>query len=309
MVRATGLIAEQAIDRTMRPMPVLRLATRASRLALWQARHVAGLLRRHHPGLAVILVPITSSGDVDHATPLYRLGGIGVFCKEVQEAVLAGRADAGVHSMKDLPTSEPAGLALAAVLRRADPRDALIGADSIADLPAGALVGSSSLRRIAQLKTLRPDLRFTSIRGNVETRLRKVRDGEVAATVMACAGLLRLGLMRRAAAIPLDPELICTPAPAQGAVAVDCRAGDQRTLRLLGGMHHDPTARAVAVEREVLAGLGGGCSLPLGCLVRRQQLRWQVHARLGLDQGLREVRLCAAALDGLTPRIIAALRG
>lgn len=288
-------------------MPVIRLATRASRLALWQARHVAHRLRQAHPGLTVELVTMTASGDTDHATPLYRLGGIGVFCKEVQEAVLAGRADAGVHSMKDLPTAEPAGLSVAAVLARADARDALIGAATIAALPPGALVGSSSLRRIAQLQALRPDLRFTSIRGNVETRLRKVHEGEVTATIMACAGLMRLGLMRRAQAVPLDAERECTPAPAQGAIAVDCRSDDTRTRRLLYCLHHTDTARAVAVERELLAGLGGGCSLPLGCLVRRHQGRWLARARLGGDDGLRECRLEAACLDGLAERLRAAL--
>lgn len=289
-------------------MPTLRLATRASRLALWQARHVAAWLRRAHPGLIVTLVPTTSTGDLDHATPLYRLGGVGIFCKEVQEAVLAGRADAGVHSMKDLPTAVPAGLILAAVLPRADARDVLIGAASPAALPVGALVGSSSLRRIAQLQALRSDLRFTSIRGNVETRLRKVRAGEVAATIMAMAGLKRLGLLRQAQAEPLDPISVCTPAPAQGAIAVDCRQTDLRTHYLLSVLQHRPTAIAVAVERAVLAGLGGGCSLPLGCLVWRSQHRWQVRARLGSETGLRDIHLAAPSTEGLAERVIAHLR-
>jgi len=289
-------------------MSVLRLATRSSRLALWQARHVAKLLRRAHAGLQVVLVPTTSTGDSDHATPLYRLGGIGVFCKEVQEAVLAGRADVGVHSMKDLPTAEPGGLTLAAVLRRADPRDALIGADSLAQLPVGALIGSSSLRRIAQLKALRPDLRFTSIRGNVETRLRKVRDGDVAATVMAMAGLGRLGLLRSARAVALDPRHECTPAPAQGAVAVDCRADDQRTRSLLSMLHHPATAVAVSIERQVLSGLGGGCSLPLGCLVVRQPSgHWSAHARLEHAETVRETSVVSPTSEGLAERLVAHL--
>jgi hydroxymethylbilane synthase len=271
---------------------VIRLATRGSNLALWQARHVAGLLRRQHHGLSVRLVIVNSSGDTDHATPLYRMGNnVGVFCKEVQQAVLEGKADAGVHSMKDLPTSEPDGLAVAAVLERADARDVLVGALSLASLPQGALVGTSSLRRQAQLAHARPDLRFTSIRGNVETRLRKVReqDGGVVATIMAYAGLKRLGLLRRADAAPLDPWTTCTPAPAQGAVAVDCRAGDHRTRWLLTGMHHRDTATAVGIERMVLAGLAGGCSLPLGCYARRQAGRWEVRVRLGRERGLLEL--------------------
>ena len=277
-------------------MTVIRLATRGSNLALWQARHVAGLLRRHHQGLAVRLVIVNSSGDTDHATPLYKMGNnVGVFCKEVQQAVLEGRADAGVHSMKDLPTSEPDGLTVAAVLKRADARDVLVGAASLAALPQGALIGTSSLRRQAQLLHARPDLRFTSIRGNVETRLRKVREreGGVVATIMAYAGLKRLGLLRRADAVPLDPWSECTPAPAQGAVAVDCRTGDHRMQSLLTDLHHRDTATAVGIERTVLAGLAGGCSLPLGCFARRHDGRWQVRIRLGRDHGL-----CETALTG-----------
>lgn len=272
-------------------MTVVRLATRGSNLALWQARHVARVLRRHHRGLIVQLLIVNSSGDTDHATPLYRMGNnVGVFCKEVQQAVLDGRADAGVHSMKDLPTTPPDGLQIAAVLERADPRDVLVGAASLAALPQGALIGTSSLRRQAQLLHARPDLTFTSIRGNVETRLRKVREreGGVVATIMAYAGLKRLGLLRRADAAPLDPWNECTPAPAQGAVAVDCRCRDRRMQALLAPLHHRETATAVGIERAVLAGLAGGCSLPLGCFARRRAGRWELRLRLGRVRGLSE---------------------
>ncbi len=275
-------------------MIVIRLATRGSNLALWQARHVAALLRQQHFGIRVQLVIVNSSGDTDHATPLYKMGNnVGVFCKEVQQAVLEGRADAGVHSMKDLPTSEPDGLTVMAVLERADPRDVLVGAASLTALPSGALIGTSSLRRQAQLLHARPDLRFTSIRGNVETRLRKVREQEqgVVATIMAYAGLKRLGLLRRADAAPLDPWTTCTPAPAQGAVAVDCRTRDHRTRTLMAGLHHPDTATAVAIERTVLAGLSGGCSLPLGCFARRREGRWELRIRLGRERGLFETAL------------------
>lgn len=292
----------------VRSMTTVRLATRASRLALWQAHHVARGLRQAHPGITVIIVPMTSKGDLDHATPLYRIGTVGVFCKEVQEAVLSGRADAGVHSMKDLPTAEPTGLTLSAMLPRVDPRDALIGADSIADLPQGALIGSSSLRRIAQLRNIRPDLQFTSIRGNVETRLRKVHEGQVAATIMACAGLKRLGLMRHAKGIPLDPQNECTPAPAQGVIAIDCRSQDSRMQAILGCLHDVMTARAVSVERDVLTGLGGGCSLPLGCLVKYQAGNWIARARLGSDTGLRQISITARSTMGLANALIAAVR-
>ena len=285
----------------------LRLATRSSPLAMWQARHVASMLRRDHPRLIIQLLPMSSSGDGDHATPLYRLGTIGIFCKEVQQAVLDGHADAGVHSCKDLPTSEPEGLLLAAILRRADPRDVLIGAGSLDELAQGALVGTSSLRRQAQLAERRPDLRFTSIRGNVESRLRKVAMGEVAATVMAMAGLSRLLLLRRARAVALDPLSVCTPAPAQGAVAVDCRAADARTRFLLSCLNHRSTAVAVGIERQVLAGLSGGCSLPLGCLAQPHASGWQVIARLGQDGTLRTA-IAHGAASPLPGRILALLR-
>lgn len=291
-------------------MTVIRLATRGSNLALWQARHVARELRRHHRRLTVRLLIVNSSGDTDHATPLYKMGNnVGVFCKEVQQAVLEGRADAGVHSMKDLPTSEPDGLRVAAVLERADPRDVLVGAASLAALPQGALIGTSSLRRQAQLLHARPDLRFTSIRGNVETRLRKVREREagVVATIMAYAGLKRLGLLRRADAAPLDAWSECTPAPAQGAVAVDCRSRDTRVHALLAPLHHRETAIAIGIERTVLAGLAGGCSLPLGCYARRREGRWQVRLRLGRDQGLAEHALSGSSHE-LPAAVLTALK-
>lgn len=275
-------------------MTVFRLATRSSPLALWQARWVARLLRRAHPSLRVVLVPVVSGGDADRTTPLYGMGNVGVFVKEVQERVLAGAADAGVHSCKDLPTEPPAGMAAPVLLPRADARDALIGAAALVDLPHGALVGTSSLRRQAQLAALRPDLRFTSIRGNVDTRLRKVRERHegVQATVMAMAGLHRLGLLRSARATPLDPEHECTPAPAQGAVGIDVRAGDRRAAALVAALADHDTAVAVGVERAVLAGLRGGCSLPLGCHVRRVDGRWRLRARMGMaGGGLREVQI------------------
>jgi hydroxymethylbilane synthase len=278
--------------------PELRLATRASPLALWQARWVAGLLRRRHPGVRVRLVPIVSSGDRDRATALYDASTVGMFVKEIQAAVLAGEADAGVHSCKDLPTTLPAGLALAAVPRRADPRDCLVGAPSLAALPEGAMVGSSSLRRRLQLARLRPDLRFAPIRGNIDTRLRKIRSGELAATVLACAGLQRLGLLRAAAAVPFDPVAELSPAPAQGAVAIDCRAGDRRARWLLAGISDRDSLRAVAIERAVLAAFAGGCSLPLGCWARRDGGAWRVTARLCRDGGsVREADHRGASAD------------
>lgn len=285
---------------------LLRLATRASPLALWQARHAAALLRRTHPGLRVELVPTTSHGDIDLQTPLYAMGGVGVFCKEVQALVLAGHADAGVHSCKDLPTTLPDGLGMAAILTRADPRDTLVGSRGLDALAQGARIGSSSTRRRAQLSALRPDLQFVDLRGNVHTRLGKISAGQADATCMAIAGLRRLGLSTPHAAAVLDPWRVCTPAPGQGAVAIDCRSGDTRTRRLLALLNHDATAIAVGIERAILAGLAGGCSLPLGCLAQRQHGTWRLLARLGTPQGLREVRLSGPA-DTLVAQALTAL--
>lgn len=274
-------------------LSTLRLATRSSPLALWQAHWVAGRLRRAHPGLKVTLVPLHSSGDLDRTTALYASSSVGVFVREIQAAVLDGRADAGVHSCKDLPTTPPPGLVLASVQPRADVRDALITRDGrpLSALPLGALVGTSSLRRQTQLLHLRPDLRFAPIRGNVDTRLRKLAAGEADATILAMAGLHRLGLVVAARAVALDPWHESVPAPAQGAVALDCREDDRLTRLHLAAISHLPTWRAINIERRILADLEGGCSLPLGCLVRRTaHASWQARIRLGdLHSPLREM--------------------
>ena len=271
-----------------------RLATRASPLALWQARWVASRLRAAHPGLRVELVPLISSGDADRTTALYQSSSVGVFVREIQAAVLEGRADAGVHSCKDLPTTLPDGLTLAAIQPRADVRDALITRDGrrLADLPVGALVGTSSLRRQTQLAASRPDLCFAPIRGNVDTRLRKLHDGEADATVLAMAGLHRLGLVSSSRAVPFDPWTECVPAPAQGAVALDCRTADRRNRWLLACIDDADTRRAVTIERAILNRLEGGCSLPLGCYAKRVAGAWHVRVRLGdVTAPLRETTL------------------
>ena len=279
----------------LKPARTFRLATRASPLALWQAKWVAARLHTAHPGLRVVLVPMQSSGDLDRVTTLYQSSSVGVFVREIQAAVLEGRADAGVHSCKDLPTTSPEGLTLASVLPRADVRDALVTRDGLAlmDLALGAVIGTSSLRRQTQLVHLRPDLRFVPIRGNVDTRLRKIHDGEADATILAMAGLHRLGLVARSRAVALDPWNVSVPAPAQGAVALDCRIDDVRTRRLLLAISHLPTWRAITIERQILADLEGGCSLPLGCLVQRTpDGRWRARIRLGdLQAPLREMTL------------------
>jgi len=263
-------------------MTRLRLATRGSPLALWQARWVAARLRLAHPGLRVEVVALVSSGDRDRVTALYASANVGMFVREIQEAVLQGTCDAGVHSCKDLPTTLPAGLILGAIPGRADARDCLLGAASLEALPPGARVGTSSLRRQYQLQRLRPDLRFEPVRGNVETRLDRIESRGLDATLLACAGLSRLGLLRRARAVPLSVAQM-VPAPAQGAVAIDCRQGDTRTRRLLAMISDHDAATAITIERQVLASFAGGCSLPLGCYATRQRGRWAVVGRLSSE--------------------------
>jgi hydroxymethylbilane synthase len=263
---------------------VLRVATRGSALARWQADHVAVLAQKAEPGLEVEAVVVETSGDRQRDVPIWELGGKGVFVKEVQAAVLEGRADVAVHSAKDLPSLTPDGLVIGAVPERADVRDALVGS-TLADLAPGATVASGSLRRRAQLAHARPDLRFEGLRGNIATRLVRVEQADVAAVVMAAAALDRLGLSERIAE-RLDPDVML-PQVGQGALAVECRADDTDTRCLLDRIEHTPSRRAVDAERGFLAELGGDCSVPAAA-----------HATLAGDR-LR-VRALVASADGRT---------
>ena len=235
----------------------LRAATRGSPLALWQVEHVSALLAP--AGIEVVPVVVETSGDRLLDRPIWELGGKGVFVKEVQAAVLDGRADVAVHSAKDLPSVTVDGLVLAAVPERGDPRDALVGC-ALADLPTGALVATGSVRRRAQLAWLRPDLTFTGLRGNIATRLGKALD--FGAIVMAAAALERLGLAERATEV-LSPDVML-PQVGQGALAIESRADDTATLIALAGIEHGPSRVAVDAERGFLAELGGDCDLPAG---------------------------------------------
>ena len=237
---------------------VLRAATRASALARCQTGIVAGLLAEAG-GVVTDSVAVSTTGDRRTDTPIHAMGGKGVFVKEVQAAVLDGRADIAVHSAKDLPSSTPEGLVLAAVPRRGDPRDALVGC-RLADLPVGATVATGSVRRKAQLAHLRPDLRFAELRGNIATRLDLAASFD--AIVMASVALQRLGLEPDVVDV-LDPEVF-VPQVGQGAIAVECRATDRETLTLLSAIEHQPSRRAVDAERAFLAELGGDCNLPAG---------------------------------------------
>jgi hydroxymethylbilane synthase len=242
----------------------LRIATRRSQLALWQAGHVSALLREAHPGLAVELVPLLTQGDRIQDRSLAAIGGKGLFIKELEVAIEDSRADIAVHSMKDVPADLPEGLMIAAVLQRADPRDALVtnsGVTRLQDLPRGAVVGTSSLRRQAQLCALRPDLKITALRGNVDTRLRKLDAGDMQAIVLACAGLIRLGLETRIAA-RLDTR-VCMPAVTQGVIGIECRKSDTRTRALLSVLEHPATRLTMEAERAFAARLGGSCQSPI----------------------------------------------
>jgi hydroxymethylbilane synthase len=246
----------------------LLIGTRGSPLALWQAEHVRSRLAAAS-GLAPVeigLEVITTSGDRIREKPLREFGGKGLFTKEIDEALLAGRVDVAVHSMKDLPTELPEGIVVGAVLRRGDVRDAFISgkAASIAELPTGATVGSSSLRRQAQLRRLRPDLNTVEFRGNVETRLLKLEQGIADATLLAFAGLDRLGLTSRVTAIMSTSDIL--PAVAQGAIGITCRGDDERTRMLLEPVNDETSATAVACERAFLAELDGSCKTPIAGL-------------------------------------------
>ena len=243
----------------------LLIGTRGSPLALWQARRVEALLRAAHgfAAEAIALQVITTSGDRISDKPLREFGGKGLFTKEIDEALLGGAVDLAVHSIKDLPTRLPEGLAIAAVLPRADVRDAFIAAKggSLAELPPGAIVGTSSLRRAAQVRRRRPDLRVIDFRGNVETRLKKLGEGRADATLLALAGLERLGLAAHATAIFSIDEML--PAVGQGAIGVTCRAGDDATRALLAALNDTASATAIACERAFLARLDGSCKTPI----------------------------------------------
>jgi hydroxymethylbilane synthase len=241
-------------------MTPLRIGTRGSRLALWQAQHVAALLRPH----PVELVEIQTVGDQVRDRPLAQIGGDGLFTKEIQKALLAGAVDLAVHSLKDLPTLPVEGLVLAAVPRRGPTGDVLVSHRHrrFDDLPPGAVVATSSLRRRAQVLHRRPDLRLVDIRGNVETRLRKLAEQDLDAVILAQAGLERLGLGDAITEV-LDPAWIL-PAVGQGALGLECRADDRATLALVEPLNDPPTRQAVLAERALLRALGGGCLVPIG---------------------------------------------
>ncbi|MEK6807069.1 MAG: hydroxymethylbilane synthase [Pseudomonadota bacterium] len=241
----------------------LRIATRQSPLALWQANHVKELLLRAHADLKVELLSLTTRGDQWQEQSLAKLGGKGLFVKELEEALIDGRADLAVHSMKDVPALLPDGLRLSAFLAAEDPRDAFVCArhSRLEQLPKHAVIGSTSLRRASQLLSLRPDLKVRDLRGNVGTRLKKLDDHEFDAILLACAGLKRLGLQERIAEA-LDPQKF-VPAVGQGIIGVECRDDDKSTRKFLRALNDDASATRLSAERALNQGLGGNCNVPV----------------------------------------------
>lgn len=242
---------------------LIRIATRKSPLALWQAEFVRDELIKHHPGLSVELVTMTTRGDKILDTPLAKVGGKGLFVKELEVAMLEGRADIAVHSMKDVPMEFPEGLGLATICEREDPRDAFVSNrfNNLDELPEGSVVGTSSLRRQCQLKRQRPDLVIKDLRGNVNSRLAKLDAGEYDALILASAGLIRLGFHDRIRQA-LAAEVLL-PAVGQGAVGIECRLDDAETLALLAPLNHKATATRVLAERAMNQRLQGGCQVPI----------------------------------------------
>jgi hydroxymethylbilane synthase len=283
------------------------IATRESRLALWQAEHVRDLLRGRF-GAEVQLLGMTTRGDQILDRTLSKVGGKGLFVKELETALEEGRADLAVHSLKDVPMDLPEGFALAAVLEREDPRDAFVSSrfDTLAALPPGAIVGTSSLRRVVQLKALRPDLRIEPLRGNLDTRLRKLDEGHYDAIVLAAAGLKRLGLAHRIRAVFEEHEMI--PAAGQGALGIETR-GDASELRgRLATLIDRPTWLAVHAERAVSRALGGSCSMPLAAHARFEGGALHLKAALGdgerVERPLLKVDLQAPVADDAAARAL-----
>ncbi|MCT8544768.1 hydroxymethylbilane synthase [Glaesserella parasuis] len=272
---------------------ILRIATRQSPLALWQANFVKDALEQRFPQLSVELVTMVTKGDIILDTPLAKIGGKGLFVKELELALLENRADIAVHSMKDVPMTFPAGLGLAVICEREDPRDAFVSNHyaNLEALPAGAVVGTSSLRRQCQLMAKYPHLQIKSLRGNVGTRLSKLDNGEYDAIILASAGLIRLGLSERIRTfIPVETSL---PACGQGAVGIETRLNDERVLAYLAELNHQPTAYCVQAERAMNSRLQGGCQVPIGGFATLTGDEIELNALVGSLDGSTIVRASA----------------
>jgi hydroxymethylbilane synthase len=269
---------------------VIRIATRKSPLAMWQAEHVAAELRGAHPGLEVEILGMSTQGDKILDTPLAKIGGKGLFVKELEQGMLAGSADIAVHSMKDVPVELPEGLHLPVIMQREDPRDAFVSNTykGLDELPQGACVGTSSLRRQCQIGERRPDLKIAPLRGNVNTRLRKLDEGEFDAIILASAGLKRLGFAERITSL-LDAGQ-SLPAIGQGAIGIECRSDDPRVNALIATLHHEETAVCVRAERAMNHRLMGGCQVPIGGFAVLEGERLQLRGLVGEPDGSHIIR-------------------
>ncbi len=273
------------------PMETIRIATRGSLLARWQAEHVAGLLERAHRGLRAELVTVTTQGDIWLETPLARLGGKGLFVERLEQAMREERADIAVHSMKDVPVEHPDDFDLPVLCPREDPRDALVSASSqgLDALPEGAVVGTSSLRRQCQLRALRPDCIVRSLRGNVDTRLGRLDAGDFDAIVLAAAGLKRLGWEERVSEYLGHERFV--PAGGQGVMGIECRAGDEAVRSLIAPLHDRRAAVEVAAERAMNRKLGGSCQMPIAAFARVRDGELHLWGLVGRADGTRTIRV------------------
>lgn len=268
----------------------LRIATRKSPLAMWQAIFVKTQLEKHHPTLTIELIPMSTQGDILLDTPLAKIGGKGLFVKELENALLENRADIAVHSIKDIPATFPNNLGLTAICQRGDPRDAFVSNqyDSLDALPAGSIIGTSSLRRQCQLRHTYPHLVIQDLRGNVGTRLSKLDNGEYDGIILAVAGLKRLNLETRIR-MPLPPEH-SLPAVGQGAIGIECRLDDHYTQHFLAPLHHHNTAICIQAERTVNNRLQGGCQVPIGSYAIWQNKQIWLRALVGMPDGSQIIR-------------------
>lgn len=271
-------------------MKQLVIASRESALAMWQAEHIQARLQALYPGLSVSILGMTTQGDQILDKTLSKIGGKGLFVKELEVALQEGRADLAVHSMKDVPMNLPDGFELAAICTREDPRDAFVSNTfaSLDELPQGSVVGTSSLRRQAQLLARRPDLEIRFLRGNVNTRLAKLDAGEYDAIILAAAGLIRLGFAERIKSAISDVDSL--PAGGQGAVGIECRVADSRVQALLAPLHHEPTALRVRAERALNTRLNGGCQVPIACYATLDNDQLYLRGLVGEPQGTRLLR-------------------